>query len=234
MTRLVSCYLGYLATWVAEAIWEGRLLHAYLLKGVCDFTFKSLALWEFLFLFVVFFPFQMSFVNGDRIGVHCRTEQEWEQRQCVDLWRWSEWEFTAQSIEDCFAFRCLGFFSNYHHLSTYHQSVAFGFSCLLSFVISSSYDKTLVLIIYLCRCLISILATDNFVSMMSACIPIRLSCCTCIPILPLFHDLLHYSICSKVIGYIVTWKSFYTFYRFVLLALAVYYILSNWDTSCSM
>lgn len=142
----------------------------------------------FVFLlsfFLLFFPFPNVFCEwGDRIGVHCGTEQEWEQRQCVDLWwfqwyDWWEWEFTAQSIEHCFAFRCLGFlfFSNYHHLSTYHQSVAFGvFPLFLDLCSPFSYlvhtTWPLFVIISLHHFLISFLRVIICVH----CIPNGLSC----------------------------------------------------------
>lgn len=132
-------------------------MHAYLLKGVCDFTFKSLALWEFLF---VSFFFQMTFVNGGNgIGVHCRTEREC--LDCVIYGRYFVLRDIRYPVKHCFRSSVSWlslFFSNYHHLpfnlSSAICGIQFLFFFLLDFCFPCSYlvhaTRPLFMIIHLC------------------------------------------------------------------------------------
>ena len=112
-------------------------LHAYLLKGVCDFTFKSLALWEFLCFFFNFFP-------NDCEWVRCRTGREWEQRLVLGHW----YGVLNQSITASLL-SVLAFYFFFLQLSPFiklsicgiHVLLLFCFTWpLLSLFISSSYE----------------------------------------------------------------------------------------------
>lgn len=179
--RWHSILLHYGWLWL---FWEGQLLHAYLLKGVCDFTFKSLALWEFLCLFVVFFSsfFSLSkcllWMRGQDRGAlrdraRVRTEAVRGLVMVSMIWLMGvgihcpvNRALLRFSVSWLFIFLQLPSFINLSPICGIRGFSSFPWS-LLSFFISSSYDMTLVCDNFLAPLLDFILASDNLCTLYS-------------------------------------------------------------------